>query len=195
MICIYKYGAFVALCGNQKRGLLMPLLGGLAPPPTIIALESFLRDGTLFCRLVSVVLGTQLTGWHRSPHSYSQCVANLRKATAALRNVRLMGKRCLYGGVEEHIVRGDWDVILGLLEDLHRLDDKVPPRPVVPENHLLSNRSIESSSWSNKTGGDWYTNQHIGAGAEREGPYLGKDYRDRGKEMSTPQWVRIFLSL
>jgi hypothetical protein len=38
-----------------------------------------------------------------------------------------MSQRFLYHGVDEDVVRGHWDAVLGLLEDMHRLCDRQPP--------------------------------------------------------------------
>ena len=38
-----------------------------------------------------------------------------------------MSQRFLYDGVDEDVVRGHWDAVLGLLEDMHRLCDRQPP--------------------------------------------------------------------
>ncbi len=130
----------------------------LGIPKSLSALETCFRDGTLFCALGEKVLGlgsvtTSRQGmtasnteghgfepfsWNSSPHTYQQCLNNIIKVVVSLRNMATglhsiynMGSRFLYTGCEEAIIRGDWDTILGLMEDMRRCADKVPQRPTV----------------------------------------------------------------
>lgn len=183
----------------DKEVIIQPIVGYLTPiPVSLLALEGPIRDGTLLCKLTECVLspddaipkknrqcknsfrysgaagGTSWNvcrGWNKSPQSYTQCIANLRKCLDCLRNVNnnagastggcissstagtgagffttsksivYMSPRYLHGGMEEDIVRGDWNAILGLLEDIHRFDDRQPPRTEYPT--MSSNNPTE----------------------------------------------------
>lgn len=139
---------------HERCPFLKPWIGQLALPCTILAFESPIRDGTLLCGLVDVMLygGTHVNQdpagrvadgsqvrisrsgafvWNRSPHSYDQCLSNVHKAVERLRQCALMSPRFLHARIEEDIVQGDWNAVLGLLEDMHRLDDKQPPAPTL----------------------------------------------------------------
>ena len=123
-----------------------------AVPESLTSLETCIRDGTLLCALCEKALGLGLGGeghgfvamsWNRSPCTYQQCVGNLIKAVTNLRNIATglhhlyrMSGRFLYVGCEEAIVRGNWDTILGLFEDIRRCADKVEPRPTQPRQLL-----------------------------------------------------------
>ena len=112
----------------HSLGLLRQPLGQLALPSTVLALESVVRDGTLLCALVEGCFRLPVAPYNQQPHSWQQCLSNAKKATAALRSLQGVGfsRRMLYQGVEEEIVRGNWDAVLGLLEDCHRFIDRVP---------------------------------------------------------------------
>ena len=90
-------------------------------PPTILAFERRIRDGTLLCALASHILKKKVMTIV-DPKTYKQCLDNVHRCTWSLKSVTRMGKRYLHGGCEDDIVRGDWNTILGLLEDMHRLD-------------------------------------------------------------------------
>eukprot|EP01039_Chlorochromonas_danica_P002834 gene2834-3093_t len=118
----------------EDVGILSDLLGALPRPLTVLALEAFLKDGTLLCHLTEKVLQLPLLSptssslsFTRHPHSYSQCLANLTKCVSVLR-VHRVSTRYLYPGVEEEIARGQWDSLLGLLEDMHLYYDRVVVR-------------------------------------------------------------------
>jgi len=112
-----------------EEEVLSGIMKGLLPSdmPSIATLEGPLRDGTILCLLAGKILGAPVMGWHRKAKSYSVSVANLRKCLQALRGSSHMSTRFLYTGVEEDIAKGEWAAILGLLEDMHRLRDGVPP--------------------------------------------------------------------
>jgi hypothetical protein len=111
----------------HDKGVLKSVIGNLPPPPTTLALEGPIRDGTLLCLLTSAVLGRKLEGIVWRPASFDQCVHNVRLALAALLAEPRMGTRCLSIGADVKIVRGHWTTVLHLLEDIHRLDDGVSP--------------------------------------------------------------------
>lgn len=123
-------------------GILSKLLGRYTPslsiahdePPisatsisSILSLEGPLRDGTLLCELVISHLhaNSSIQRFNQHPKSFQQCLANVALAVSSLRNVPGMSHRFLYTGVDEEIVRGHWDGIIGLLEDMHRCYDGV----------------------------------------------------------------------
>lgn len=128
----------------EDLGILRDLLGALPRPLTILALEAFLKDGTLLCHLTERALQLALpSSFLRHPHSYSQCLANLTKCISVLR-LHKVSTRYLYNGVEEEIARGQWDSLLGLLEDMHLYYDRIvvgsdwstPSRGEVEEDSL-----------------------------------------------------------
>jgi hypothetical protein len=53
-------------------------------------------------------------------------LSNIKKAVEPLRSLRKMGQKYVFE--EEEVLRGNLPSILGLLEDLHRFADGVPPR-------------------------------------------------------------------
>lgn len=57
----------------------------LAMPSTILALESIIRDGTLFCTFVESCLLLPVKPYHLKPHSWQQCLSNTQKALDQIR--------------------------------------------------------------------------------------------------------------
>jgi len=117
----------------DECGLLREIGGDLCRPSTLLSLESYLRDGTLLCLLVerrflsgTLSLSSRVHSqwhWHRHPTTRNQCLLNMRSSLSVLRSCRHMSSRFLYSGVEDCILGGRWDCILGLLEDMHRCAD------------------------------------------------------------------------
>jgi hypothetical protein len=93
--------------------------------------EDSLRDGTLLSRLVERVTGKKIRGFMRDPRTKEVAMQNLKKAVEALLRWKPMGRRFLQPGAAEALYKGDWGVALGLLEDMHRAADGVPPRPLL----------------------------------------------------------------
>lgn len=141
-------------------------------PQSMTALETCIRDGTLLCALCEKVLGLGLNAdfgpnvgegqgfvamaWNRSPHTYQQCLGNITKVVHSLRNIATglhslyrMSGRFLYTGCEEAILRGNWDTILGIFEDIRRCSDKVEPRPAIPRQLEKSGETASSNSRGN----------------------------------------------
>ena len=112
-------------------------------PKTILELEGPIRDGSLLCVVTENLLGLPVKVWNRRPTTYAQCVSNINKATSSLRRCSTMSGRFLHTGVEEEIVRGNWDCVLGLLEDIRRCIDKVEPRSPIPSEELWKQEGKE----------------------------------------------------
>ena len=77
-----------------------------------------------------------LRGWINAPKTRSLKLKNVSKAFTALKgwiNVEqgvAMSCRWLFAGVEDQFVDGNWAVVIGLLEDIFRCVDGMPPRSV-----------------------------------------------------------------
>lgn len=104
----------------------------ITPPSTMLELEGPIRDGTLLCLLIESWLNLPIKPWNKHPLTYSQCVANIGKAVSSLQICLNMSGRYLHQGIEDEVVRGNWDCILGLFEDIRKFHDNVPPRPAIP---------------------------------------------------------------
>ena len=108
---------------------------GLGGSASLLSLEPSLIDGTLLCRLVTTLhrgregdatddnacLGHSFT-WNSNPHTHAQRVRNVEKALHHLSLLPGMGRRCLDTCYAERICAGDWAVLTGLLEDMHRFN-------------------------------------------------------------------------
>jgi hypothetical protein len=158
-------------------GLLKLVLGTstmITRPPTVLALETYIKDGTLLCYLTESILSLPLKGsFYHHPHTYSQCLSNLMKCLTILRSCKCMPRRFLYSGVEEEIARGSWDVILGLLEDIHLFYDLVNDYMVFPHRRN-SSLLFSEEDISTETGGVQVQSIPMTIPLERiDRPYLG----------------------
>ena len=90
-------------------------------------IEELLRNGSLLCALVGSVLGIRMRGVFRDPRTDATCCANIRKSLEPLRRDKRMSQK--HTCSEREIFEGDKSTLLGLLEDVHRLADGLPPRP------------------------------------------------------------------
>ena len=95
-------------------------------PTSIEEIMDFLKNGTIFIKLCNVVFKTELKGIHRKPISYPNFVNNIRRVQDLQKKEKRMGHKFLWK--VKDIVEGNELVILGLLEDIHRLADGLPPR-------------------------------------------------------------------
>ena len=146
-------------------GVLAGIIGSLSQPLTLLALESYCRDGTLLCMVVENVLGLTLSkDWHRRPASYIECMSNLKHCFDVLRKCQHLRPRYLYAGVEEDICRGRWDCILGLLEDLHRFADNIHPHAQIFRTVDAQGRIVKPGKTGKAAGFNYET---------VEAPYLG----------------------
>jgi len=92
-----------------------------------------IRNGVLLCDLVAKVLPVNIPGVFRGPKSDSIAASNVRKALEPLRRASRMSQAFVWK--EKEIGAGDVVAILGLLEDLHRYSDGLPPRKRGPDYH------------------------------------------------------------
>jgi hypothetical protein len=92
-----------------------------------------LVSGVLLCDLVSRVIKKPIFGVFRSQISESLALSNIKKALQPLRSLRKLGQHFVFS--EKEVFQGNLGVILGLLEDLHRYSDKLPPRQRGAEYH------------------------------------------------------------
>ena len=108
--------------------------------PSLFELHESLFDGSILCsvcqRVISGVRRDGLRGWINAPKTRSLKLKNISKAITALKGWinaekgMAMSCRWLFSGVEDQVVDGNWAVVLGILEDIFRCVDGMPPRTV-----------------------------------------------------------------
>ncbi len=98
-------------------------------PNSIEEIKPKIQNGTLLCELVSLIEGKKIIGINTTPKVASACIANITKALEILRKRKGMNPSFLFS--ENELLNGDVNVILGLLEDIHRAFDNYPPRSQV----------------------------------------------------------------
>ena len=103
------------------------LLPGLHyKPKSIREIMNQLKSGVLLCDLITVVTNEKIISIHRRPTTELHCLTNIRKALEVLRSKKEMGQKYLWK--DKEIAKGNKYVLVGLLEDLHRLYNGEPPR-------------------------------------------------------------------
>jgi hypothetical protein len=117
-------------------GILNLFSGGLSMPSTVHALEGPIRDGTLLCILLEYAFQRYIRhpSINKSPHTFAQCIDNVRKCLQEVRLLlpqsnlqyldsnssgKLPNAQNAFDAGCESIVRGDWNVIFGLLKELY----------------------------------------------------------------------------
>ena len=85
-----------------------------------------ISNGVLLCALVSRVFKSRITGVFKDPKTETTCISNLRKAMKVLQTARKMSQKFTW--TEKQIYECQRSVVLGLLEDIHRVFDGLPPR-------------------------------------------------------------------
>eukprot|EP00873_Tetraselmis_striata_P010229 jgi/Tetstr1/430493/TSEL_020301.t1 len=90
-----------------------------------------LADGTLLCELAAIMEGQPLRGTHSQAHTPALRHANIHRALDHLWAQRDMSRRYLRN--PDALLRGERGACVGLLEDIHRLMDRMPRRPDVPK--------------------------------------------------------------
>jgi hypothetical protein len=105
---------------------MLPATDGMSPHQALAYVETGVRNGTLLCDLVSFVVGERIIGVSRAPKVAATCLANINRALEQLRKRKGMTSEFLWR--DQEILDGDKNIMLGLLEDIHRFYDKVPAR-------------------------------------------------------------------
>jgi len=96
-------------------------------------LEEPLRKGVMFCKLASKVAHTKIKGVFQNPKTEGTCLSNIRKGLEALRKDPDMSQKYILD--EKALYSTDKTVLLGLLEDMHRAYDRLPPRQRTQNYH------------------------------------------------------------
>ena len=95
-------------------------------PLTFEELEVQLRNGAKFCELIEIVTKIQVFAYTKKPKNEAQSIGNIRRGLETLRANKNMSQKHTWKEKELH--KGSKYYLLGLLEDLHRLFDGLPPR-------------------------------------------------------------------
>jgi hypothetical protein len=105
---------------------MLPATEGMSPHQALEQVEAGIRNGTLLCDLVSFVVGERIIGVSRTPKVAATCLSNINRALEQLRKRKGITQEFLWR--DKELLDGDKNIMLGLLEDIHRFYDKVTPR-------------------------------------------------------------------
>lgn len=106
-------------------GILQKLYGPL-DIESFLQIQKDLSNGLLLSELVSLLFNTKLTGIFKDPKTEGTAISNLRKPLEILRKQAKMSQKFTW--TEKELYEGRLSVYMGLLEDLHRCYDGLPPR-------------------------------------------------------------------
>ena len=140
----------------------------LQPSPTCFQeLIPEIKSGVLICVIISRVFNTKIPNIIKDPKTEQSCMNNIRKALEILRKFPLMSQKFIWSAKE--ICKGSCGVILGILEDIRRCADGLPPRKSGESYHkdgpyLGKTGKIHSRTPSWKNGSDDSFNATFGSG-------------------------------
>jgi len=116
------------------------------PSISLLDIESDIRSGKLLCDLATVLHKNRGKVCKISQTKLST-FENIRRAFELFRELLHVERRFLWS--EKQIYKGDRDVMLGLLEDLHKFDDKVKwngPGPYYGKYEIMKLKTSNSRS-------------------------------------------------
>lgn len=125
--CVLQYGA--VNIRNLEKTIVnwIDELQILQPSPCAFAeLISELKKGTLLCVVTSKVTGIRISNVIPDPKTEQTALNNIRKSLEVLRKLPKMSQKFTYN--EKEIYKGNFNILLGLLEDILRWTDGVPAR-------------------------------------------------------------------
>jgi hypothetical protein len=109
-------------------------LNVLQPSPQFFAeLVPELKKGVLLCVVVSTVTSTKIFNIVPDPKTEQSALNNIRKGLEILRKLPRMSQKFTWS--EKEIFKGNFSVLLGLLEDFIRWTDGLPARKGGSEYH------------------------------------------------------------
>jgi hypothetical protein len=93
---------------------------------SLIQMQREISNGLLLAELVTLIFNVKLHGIFKDPKTEATALANIRKPLEVLRRQSRMSQKFTW--TEKEIYEGRLTVVIGLLEDLHRCYDGLPPR-------------------------------------------------------------------
>ena len=93
---------------------------------SLLQIQKELSNGTLISELVSTIFNVKINGLFKDPKTEATALGNIRKSLDILRRQGKMSQKFTW--CDKELLEGHIRVFLGLLEDLHRCFDGLPPR-------------------------------------------------------------------
>lgn len=89
-------------------------------------MQKDISNGILLAEIVSTIFNVKIHGIFKDPKTEVTTISNIRKPLEILRRQTKMSQKFTW--TEREIFEGKISVFIGLLEDLHRCFDGLPPR-------------------------------------------------------------------
>lgn len=93
---------------------------------TLIEVQKDISNGLILAELVATIFNVKITGIFKDPKTEATMMSNIRKSLEVLRRQGKMSQKFTW--TEKELFEGRVAVFVGLLEDLHRCFDGLPPR-------------------------------------------------------------------
>jgi len=93
---------------------------------SMIEIQKELSNGSLLAEVVGTLFNVKIVGIFKDPKTETTARSNIRKSLEILRTQSKMSQKFTWA--EKEIYEGQLTVVMGLLEDLHRCFDGLPPR-------------------------------------------------------------------
>eukprot|EP00347_Sterkiella_histriomuscorum_P018003 403347156 len=93
---------------------------------SLLEIQKEISNGSLLCEIVQTVFNLKITGIFKDPKTESSAISNIRKSLEVLRKQNKMSQKFTWA--EKEINEGQMNIMIGLLEDLHRCFDGLAPR-------------------------------------------------------------------
>lgn len=92
----------------------------------LLEIQKELSNGSLLCEIVQTIFNVKINGIFKDPKTESTAISNIRKSLEVLRKQNKMSQKFTWA--EREIYEGQLNIVIGLLEDLHRCFDGLAPR-------------------------------------------------------------------
>ena len=110
----------------KNLGVFAKLYGSTFEIDSLIQVQKDITNGLLFAELVTILFNVKLHGIFKDPKTESTAISNIRKSLEVLKRQSRLSQKFTWA--EKEIYEGRLNVVIGLLEDLHRCYDGLGPR-------------------------------------------------------------------
>ena len=186
------YGAIAIKKLEESITQWISQLNILQPPPSCFReLIPEFQSGVLLCVVISRALSVKIPSILRDPRTDQASMSNIRKALDTLRKIPQMSQKFVWSGKE--ILKGCCGVILGMLEDIHRCADGLPPRKSGEDYHrdgpYLGKVQEQKSSHLRTPSWKSYQEESFNTTFGSKHSFIGNGKEETGEVDHITQWL------
>ncbi|CDW89619.1 UNKNOWN [Stylonychia lemnae] len=93
---------------------------------SLLEIQKEISNGSLLCEIVTTIFNVKIMGIFKDPKTEATAISNIRKSLEVLKKQTKMSQKFTWA--EREIYEGQINIVIGLLEDLHRCFDGLQPR-------------------------------------------------------------------